>query len=91
MIPSTGVTLPLISYGGSSVMSTLIIFFIVQGLYLVKEDEDEEIERARIYEQYQKEYGNGNGQQQYGQQQYGQQQYEQQQHKQKQYGYPPAK
>ena len=70
MIPSTGVTLPLISYGGSSVMSTLIMFFIIQGLYLVKEDEDEEIERARIYEQYQREYGRQdggtNGQQKYG-------------------------
>ncbi|MDY3767656.1 MAG: FtsW/RodA/SpoVE family cell cycle protein [Lachnospiraceae bacterium] len=66
MIPSTGVTLPLISYGGSSVMSTLLIFFIIQGLYLIKEDEDEEIERARIYEQYQREYGNDSGQKQYG-------------------------
>ncbi len=75
MIPSTGVTLPLISYGGSSVMSTLMIFFIVQGLYLIKEDEDEEIERARIYEQYQKQYGKqttgDNGRDQYGQSEYG--------------------
>ena len=35
-IPSTGVTLPLVSYGGSSVLSTLIIFGIVQGLYMRK-------------------------------------------------------
>ena len=35
-IPSTGVTLPLISYGGSSMLSTLIIFGIVQGLYMRK-------------------------------------------------------
>lgn len=33
-IPSTGVTLPLISYGGSSVLSTVIIFCIIQGLYV---------------------------------------------------------
>lgn len=33
-IPSTGVTLPLISYGGSSVLSTIIIFCIIQGLYV---------------------------------------------------------
>ena len=35
-IPSTGVTLPLVSYGGSSMLSTLIIFGIVQGLYMRK-------------------------------------------------------
>ena len=45
-IPSTGVTLPLVSYGGSSVMSTLIMFAIIQGLYILKEEE-EDIERKR--------------------------------------------
>ena len=35
-IPSTGVTLPLVSYGGSSLLSTLVIFGIVQGLYMRK-------------------------------------------------------
>lgn len=35
-IPSTGVTLPLVSYGGSSMLSTMIIFGIVQGLYMRK-------------------------------------------------------
>lgn len=34
-IPSTGITLPLVSYGGSSVASTLIMFGIVQGLYMI--------------------------------------------------------
>ncbi len=34
-IPSTGVTLPLISYGGSSVVSTLIIFAIMQGIFVL--------------------------------------------------------
>ncbi len=46
-IPSTGVTLPLVSYGGSSVLSTLIMFAIIQGLYILKEDEDEDIERKK--------------------------------------------
>ncbi|MBE5980574.1 MAG: FtsW/RodA/SpoVE family cell cycle protein [Paenibacillaceae bacterium] len=41
-IPSTGVTLPLVSYGGSSVLSTFIIFGIIQGLYILKRNQEEE-------------------------------------------------
>lgn len=33
-IPLTGVTLPFISYGGSSVLSTILMFSVIQGLYL---------------------------------------------------------
>lgn len=38
-IPMTGITLPLISYGGSSVLTTLIMFFIIEGLYIIRQDE----------------------------------------------------
>ena len=38
LIPLTGVTLPLVSYGGSSVMVSLFLFSLIQGMYIsVKE------------------------------------------------------
>lgn len=46
-IPSTGVTLPLVSYGGSSILSTMIMIGIIQGLYIVREDEEEMIQYKR--------------------------------------------
>ena len=42
LIPSTGITLPLISYGGSSVLSTLIIVGIIQGLCITAAAEKRE-------------------------------------------------
>jgi peptidoglycan glycosyltransferase len=52
-IPSTGVTLPLVSYGVSSVLSTLIIFTVIQGVCVItnKEAIKNEKERAKIIEQ----------------------------------------
>lgn len=45
-IPLTGVTLPLISYGGSSILTTLIMFAIIEGLCMIKKDEEKEERRA---------------------------------------------
>lgn len=56
-IPSTGVTLPLVSYGGSSLLSTLVIFAVIQGLYLLRERTEQEKEAQRKKETTKK--GNG--------------------------------
>ena len=46
-IPSTGVTLPLVSYGGSSVLGTFIVFGVVQGLYILKKNDEEDYEEEQ--------------------------------------------
>ena len=46
-IPMTGITLPLVSYGGSSMFSTVLMLSIIQGLYILREDEGEELEKRR--------------------------------------------
>lgn len=46
-IPHTGVTLPLISYGGSSILSTILVFSVIQGLYLLKQKEVQRNEEER--------------------------------------------
>lgn len=46
-IPSTGVTLPLVSYGGSSVITTVILFCIIQGMYVLNCREEEEVENGQ--------------------------------------------
>ena len=48
LIPATGVTLPFVSYGGSSVFSTFILFSIMQELFVKcrKEERQTEIEET---------------------------------------------
>ncbi len=45
-IPSTGVTLPLVSYGGSSILSTFLVFGVIQGLYILKKNDEEDYEES---------------------------------------------
>lgn len=58
-IPLTGVTLPFISYGGSSVLTTLIMFSITEGLSMIQEEEAEEEKhrRKRIRQKKKKQVG----------------------------------
>ena len=46
-IPLTGVTLPLVSYGGSSVLCTILMFAISHGVYIMREDEEDALEKIR--------------------------------------------
>ena len=39
MIPMTGVTLPFVSYGGSSIISSLVMFALINGMYNMRQDE----------------------------------------------------
>ncbi|MBR0106813.1 MAG: FtsW/RodA/SpoVE family cell cycle protein [Lachnospiraceae bacterium] len=46
MIPSTGVTLPFVSTGGSSVLASFLAFAVIQACF-IRSEEREELERAR--------------------------------------------
>lgn len=46
-IPCTGVTIPLVSYGGSSVLSSLVMFSIMQGISTIENKEAKKIEEER--------------------------------------------
>lgn len=45
-IPSTGVTLPFVSHGGSSIVSSFVIFNILQGLHIIVQKEEEANEKG---------------------------------------------
>lgn len=55
-IPMTGVTLPLISYGGSSVLSTFLLFSVIQGFILMQQNEEKKVEKIRKSEASKIEY-----------------------------------
>ena len=53
LIPLTGVTLPLVCYGGSSLVSTFFSMGVLLGISSMNaEDEARDIERLEIREQY---------------------------------------
>ena len=60
-IPLTGVTLPLISYGRSSVVSVLLIFGITQGLVMLGEKKEDGKEYEEESEEQAGEYGKAGG------------------------------
>jgi len=43
MIPMTGVTLPFVSYGGSSILSSLVMFALINAMYNMRHDESETV------------------------------------------------
>ena len=45
-IPLTGVTLPFVSYGGSSILVSIMIFSVLQGVSLIVVDENEDDEET---------------------------------------------
>jgi len=49
-IPCTGVTLPLISYGGTSLVATLVIFSFIQGMYVLENNQKQAIKNEKKLE-----------------------------------------
>ncbi len=58
-IPSTGVTLPLVSYGGSSILATIFVFTLAEIIQMLRDEENREsgpVDRTEMRQLFERRY-----------------------------------